>query len=552
MLMSTQARHLAGQRDRYSTVAIVLHWTIAAALTLQLALGWHLADLEGLGRSTLLQLHKSVGITILVLTLVRLGWRFGNPPPAPHSSLTALERRLSHWVHVGFYAALLALPLTGWAMVSTRLTGGMTLFAVIPWPQVPFLTALPGDVQDLLSDLFHKSHDVLVWIALALIALHVAGALKHHLISRDPTVARMAPGVAPGRVLDPRLLAIPAVVAALAALVYLPRLADRPSRPKVVQLAKADVYLDIVGPVLDRRCGFCHNDDDARGGLSLTSRAAILQGGRGGPAVVPGRPDRSELLRRAFLPVDNPKHMPKDGKPALTRDEIATISWWIAQGAPGGGRVGDLKPPPAAIVAMNGVLGSDSAGEDAEGPGAREAALPVVAPADKAALDKVVADGFIVRKAKATSNLLVADYIAPTPLTDAAVADLARLGPQLLELNLRHAGAIDVQVRAIVKASAHLDTLRLEDNPVTDAVAGDIAALKSLAYLNIDSTKITDTGFAVLAQIPSLRRLHLWASAVTPQAVARVRSARKDLVLDVGLTAKDVPPNTKVVEPANN
>ena len=183
----------AAKQTRYSSVAIILHWTIAAALALQIVLGWRIGDVEGVTRTAVLQLHKTIGVTILVLTVVRMIWRMTKKPPAMDSSLTPIERFASHWVHMGFYAALMALPLTGWAMVSAQRVGAMKLLGGLRWPDFPIVTALPGDLQDTLADLLDKSHSALVWVMLGLIALHVAGALKHHYISKDPTVSRMAP-----------------------------------------------------------------------------------------------------------------------------------------------------------------------------------------------------------------------------------------------------------------------------------------------------------------------------------------------------------------------
>src|SRR6201986_1268069 len=313
------------KQTRDSSVAIALHWTIAAALALQIVLGWRIGDVEGVTRTAVLQLHKTIGVTILVLTVVRMIWRATKKPPAMDSSLTPIERLASHWVHMGFYAALLALPLTGWAMVSAQRVGAMKLLGGIHWPDFPVITALPGGVQDTLADLLDKSHTALVWVMLGLIALHVAGALKHHYISKDPTVSRMAPGAKPGKILEPRLIAIPLVVAALIGIGNAIKAAEPPARPKIAKLGDADIFLDVVQPVLNHRCGYCHNDDQPKGGLSLASYDGIVQGGRSGSAIVAGDPAKSELYHRVMLPSADPKYMPKDGKTPLSKNEMTAI-----------------------------------------------------------------------------------------------------------------------------------------------------------------------------------------------------------------------------------
>jgi cytochrome b561 len=126
---------MAASRTRYTTVAIVMHWLIAAAIIFQIILGWRMGD-EPKGPATyaLFQLHKSIGITILLLSLARLAWRLVHPPP-PHPGRPAAlgdgsPRKI---VHVAFYVIMIGLPVTGWIMVSTsRLAIPTVLYGVIP------------------------------------------------------------------------------------------------------------------------------------------------------------------------------------------------------------------------------------------------------------------------------------------------------------------------------------------------------------------------------------------------------------------------------------
>jgi cytochrome b561 len=535
-------------QTRYSSVAIVLHWSIAAALALQIVLGWRIGDVEGVTRSAVLQLHKTIGVAILVLTVARLVWRLAKKPPAMDSSLTPLEKLASHWVHIGFYAALLALPLTGWAMVSAQRVGAMKLLGGVQWPDFPVITALPGGLQDTLADVLDKSHTALVWVMFALLALHVLGALKHHYVSKDPTVSRMAPGAKPGKILEPRLIAIPVAVAALAGIGYAIKAAEPPARPKIAKLGDADIFLDAVQPVLNHRCGYCHNDDQPKGGLSLASYDGIVQGGRGGSSIVPGNPAKSELYHRVILPSADPKYMPRDGKTPLSKNEITAIAWWISQGAPRSAKISSLKLTPDAKAALTAIVGGDDSSGDETG--SKEAPLPVVPAADPVQIKKLEGEGFILRKLNKASNLLVVDYVSPKPTTPEALADLAKLGPQLVDLNLRHAGVTDAEVHAIAGFS-HLRRLRLEENAITDAGAKDVATLKDLTYLNLTNTKITDVGFAQVAALPRLEEFYVWGTTVSQGAIDKMKAERKGVILYAGLTAKDVKVETKVMQPTN-
>jgi cytochrome b561 len=536
------------KQTRYSAVAIVLHWTIAAAIALQIVLGWRIGDVEGVTRTAVLQLHKTIGVTILVLTVARLGWRLAKKPPPVDSSLTPIEKKASHGVHLLFYGLLLALPLTGWAMVSAQRIGAMKLLGGLHWPDFPAITMLPGGVQDTLADLLDKTHTALVWVMLAALALHVLGALKHHYVSKDPTVSRMAPGTKPGKILEPRLIAVPLVVALLAGIGYAIKAAEPPARPKIAKLGDADIFLDVVQPVLNHRCGYCHNDDQPKGGLSLASYEGILQGGRGGSSIVPGNPARSELYHRVTLPSADPKYMPKEGKTPLSKNEITAIAWWISQGAPKSAKISTLKLTPDAKAALTAIVGGDDTG--GEQIGTRQAPLPVVPAADPVQIKTLEGEGFILRKLDKSSNLLVADYVSPKPITPEVIADLAKLGPQLVDLNLRHAGITDAEVHTIAGFN-HLRRLRLEENAITDAAAKDIAGLKDLTYVNLTNTKITDAGFGAVAALPNLKDLYVWGTTVTQPAIDKVKAERKDVTLYAGLSAKDVKPETKVMAPTN-
>jgi len=151
------------------------------------------------------QLHKSVGITILLLVALRLVWRwYRTPPPAV---VTGWQRVLAHSVHLAFYVLLFAIPLSGWAIVSTSRTIVPTLlYGVVPWPNLP-LAGLAAGAKSAWYDAAEFIHGNLWWVVLALFALHLAGALKHQWIDRDGELARMAPGVG-GRRWDPRLILI--------------------------------------------------------------------------------------------------------------------------------------------------------------------------------------------------------------------------------------------------------------------------------------------------------------------------------------------------------
>ncbi len=196
---------------RYSMVAIVLHWAIALAIIGMIFLGWWMGDaLHAKGASEsvrrlgydLTQTHKSIGITILALSLARIVWRLSHPAPPLPAEMDKTSRLIARAVHGAFYILMLAMPLSGWALVSASKTGVATtwfkLFNIPHWP-------LPR--TDALSDILENVHGKAAWVMLALLALHVAAALMHHYRLRDAVIPQMAPWTKPVERARPDLIA---------------------------------------------------------------------------------------------------------------------------------------------------------------------------------------------------------------------------------------------------------------------------------------------------------------------------------------------------------
>lgn len=185
---------------RYSTVAIVLHWLIAGLLVWIVLLGWEASDVQGAAKVAPLQLHKPLGILVLLLTLARLAWRLSHRPPTISPHLKPGERKLATVAHWGFYVILLALPLTGWAMVSASkliTVYPIDMFGLFNWPALSFLTNLPADQMKPTHDLLAEAHHLIAKVIIyGLVPLHVLGALKHQFIDKDNNLARMIPFLA--------------------------------------------------------------------------------------------------------------------------------------------------------------------------------------------------------------------------------------------------------------------------------------------------------------------------------------------------------------------
>ncbi len=184
-------------KHRYSAVAIALHWILAIAILGMIALGWYMGDLPNTAanKGDLYQLHKSIGVSILVLTVARILWRIMNKPPE-EVPMEHTQAMIAKAVHVGFYALMILMPLTGWILVSASTSGFPTvIFNTFPWPHLPFLPDLSTDTKHALHPILENAHGKLAWVAIVLLGLHVAGALKHQFMDKDGLMARMLPGI---------------------------------------------------------------------------------------------------------------------------------------------------------------------------------------------------------------------------------------------------------------------------------------------------------------------------------------------------------------------
>ncbi len=179
---------------RYSAVAMALHWAIALLLIGQILLGWNMASLDegSSGPKTFEPIHISIGLTILCLTVLRILWRLTHRPPPLPAGLARWERVLAETVHVLLYAMMLALPLTGWFMES--IGPRPVPFWGVSWPHFPSVNAFlaGGDRREIKEALEGIHGSAMVWVLIALVGLHVAGALKHQ-FDGSPVLWRMAP-----------------------------------------------------------------------------------------------------------------------------------------------------------------------------------------------------------------------------------------------------------------------------------------------------------------------------------------------------------------------
>ncbi len=183
-------------RSDYSGFAKLLHWLIAALIAGMVGLGVYMTGVEGdfQYKLWLYQLHKSFGVTLFALVLIRLAWRQLSPPPAMPADMSLWERRAAKTAHAALYALMLALPLSGWARVSASpLSIPTEVFGLFTLPHIPWLASLPSETKQAWEPVFQYVHWAIAWVLVAVVAVHALAALRHALLLKDDVMQRMLP-----------------------------------------------------------------------------------------------------------------------------------------------------------------------------------------------------------------------------------------------------------------------------------------------------------------------------------------------------------------------
>ena len=174
-------------RSRYSTVSLILHWGIALAILTQVLLitAHEATEGERISRE-FVEVHKALGITILLATLFRIVWRLMNPAPPLPAGMKPWEKVAARVTHVGFYVLLIFMPLSGWAAMSAR-GRDISFWGLFDWPLLP----IEGGRE--MARTILDRHEMGMKVVYVLVALHVIAALKHHFVDQDDVLRRMLP-----------------------------------------------------------------------------------------------------------------------------------------------------------------------------------------------------------------------------------------------------------------------------------------------------------------------------------------------------------------------
>lgn len=175
--------------ERYSKGAIILHWLIAICIITAILIAEITEDWEGASRGTAMMLHKSFGISVLFLSIVRIIWRLTHRPPAMDPHMKVWEKGLAHFAHTIFYILMIGMPITGWIMSSAPAEPyPLTYFGLF---DIPYL---PVQGNKAAGEAAYNGHELAGKVMIGVILLHIAGALKHQFFDKQPILSRMGIG----------------------------------------------------------------------------------------------------------------------------------------------------------------------------------------------------------------------------------------------------------------------------------------------------------------------------------------------------------------------
>ncbi|MEK6476345.1 c-type cytochrome domain-containing protein [Catalinimonas sp. 4WD22] len=296
----------------------------------------------------------------------------------------------------------------------------------------------------------------------------------------------------------------------------------------ITNLPEAQVYHDIIYPIIDARCVSCHNPDKKKGELMMHTVEALQEGGENGAIFVAGNTEESDMIKRILLPEDHDDHMPPEGKSQLTDEQVELLSWWVAEGAPFDKKVAQVNVSDDVQKVLNTLVDPNANKTEVEILLASE-----VKAAEEQTLSQLQQEGVQVMPLAAEVNWLQA-RIPLSKSGDSLMQALQPVAEQLTWLDMGDTKTTDQALTAIPKFTK-LTRLHLENTQVTDAGLQHLKDMPYLEYLNLYGTQVSDEGIQQLKGLKNLRKLYLWQTQATKEGVAQLQQALPQLEVNMGI-----------------
>jgi uncharacterized membrane protein len=301
-----------------------------------------------------------------------------------------------------------------------------------------------------------------------------------------------------------------------------------------VLLEDAEVFADMVKPILQAKCMSCHNSKKAKGELVMETKELLLKGGKTGKLWDSTESDFGLMMKRIHLPAETRKHMPPQGKPQLTEDEIEIINEWIKSGADFKVKVMDLSPGNAIRkLAENRFTTIETEEYD-------------FTAADETKVQSLNNNYRIVYPLAKGSPALAAEFFTASQFKPESLKDLLAVKQQLVSLNLNKMPLKDEDLKTIGQF-IQLRKLNLSFTSITGASLNELSGLKELKQLSLSGTAIKGEVLKTLSSLKQLTRLYIWNTGLKQDAIQQLQQENKNLVIETGfrgdtMTLKLTPP----------
>ncbi len=291
----------------------------------------------------------------------------------------------------------------------------------------------------------------------------------------------------------------------------------------VTGTTNGSVYEKLITPILSEKCYNCHNPHKTKGNLKMQTYAALLKGGKTGPAIVAGDAIHSELVNRTLLDLNDKKRMPPKGKKQLTSNEITLLKWWINNGA-------------SERISISEAIKNDTIRSFLAGSSEKSEpslSLPPIKKADSLVLLKLKETLWEVNSISKGSPYLDVNAVSLSSLSNQQLNVLQEINDNIAWLNLANTQINDQAFKFICQCKNVLK-LNLANTNTSSIAVNDLKKISKLQYLNIVGTRIDDAGLMQLCEMGSLKNIYCWSSKVTPNGLEYCKKKYPKVKIDIG------------------
>lgn len=290
------------------------------------------------------------------------------------------------------------------------------------------------------------------------------------------------------------------------------------------------IYQDIISPIIQTKCGSCHDESQKKGGLNVLTISDLSEGGDNGEVIIPGKAFESSLFLRTTLPSTHKKFMPLSGTP-LTFTEIGILQWWIDAGASFEAKLTDTEVSPV----LSDLLIRDYNFSVIPKPFYETISIDLISEESLTALQN---NQYVVRPIAADINYLdIGLKPNQDELSSNQLEALLQVSDHIIWLDLNGSGLQNDHLK-IIGQLKNLIRLNINSNEISDEGLGHLSQLNRLETLNLYNTKVSDSGLSAIETMTSLKRLYLWQTAVTPAGVDQLKNKLESLQIDTGILSQ--------------